>query len=264
MKHCSALGAFLILFGVAGPLSAQQDAKDTELRRKAERFVPTDSKPKHTVGKGRRAVMKYQYRIEFFSLPADAEMVGDPRWGEMQVSHAGKTSSFRESSISPAKTLEFKRPVKVWFARTASGEPVFGNLIACTDLQKGYVPANEEEATILRFKGQEHGIAWVNPRGSAEDFCGVLSPEGNILYKFPFAQKRPDKLLEPIEVSPNGKRAVVAVVEETLDPDGRPTVGYPREVLVWEHPDKLKRYALDSAPKEIQELLAPWPRKPEK
>lgn len=242
-----------------------------DLREKSERkqketaksFVPRDVVPLDIRGAEDKAIVRYQYRLDFLKLPNDVQVTGDPKAGSMQLVRDGK--ELAPSQIQPSKTIQFKRPINARYGRDASGKIVFGNLLICTDMLRGYSPTSGEEYETVRLRGHEHSILWKNLAGQYDDFCGVISKDGQVVYQFPVTQKIPDRLLSPVSIDAAGKKAIVMVGEMAeTGPDSTPTVAYPREVLVWEAPAQFKRHSVDSAPKDVRDILAPYPRKPKK
>lgn len=83
------------------------------------------------------------------------------------------------------------------------------------------------------------------------DFCGIVSIEGEVIYKFPITQRVPDTLLSPLAFSEDGTYAEV-YVGRLVPTEDNPSVGEPREVLAWRYPNKLTRFPgpwKDKAPK---------------
>ncbi|MEQ1918984.1 MAG: hypothetical protein ABL955_07275, partial [Elusimicrobiota bacterium] len=148
----------------------KQQAAEAKRKQEAKQFVPKDATPGDVRGEGDRAVVKYQYRLEFLKLAQDVKVQGDPHGGRMQLVRAG--NSISPTQLQASKTLQFKHPVNLRYGRDASGGIIFGNMLVCTDMLRGYSAKTPEERELIRLAGHERSMPWTNPSGQYDDFCG--------------------------------------------------------------------------------------------
>src|SRR5262249_4397591 len=138
-------------------------------------------------------------------------------------------------TITPSKTMSFKRPFKVMPLMT---DNVSSNVLVCTDmLHVSYAPMSRDEREKLRAKGFEGTMPWINRNGRFDQLCAVISLDGDIVFSFPLTQKLPQQLLTPIGITADGMKAAVMVGEQIQIDTGdgvEPFVGKPREILLWE------------------------------
>ena len=151
----------------------------------------------------RGAVVVFKDRVEFYRLPK-----------ETHLGKVGLTDGVRSVSL-----FEFK-PLKVMRFATLFDVRSEGNTLICT------------HPTLPRTSTQ--GIA---------DFCGIASPEGEVLFKFPYEQHMPYDMLEIIGISKDGRYAEVFVGRLLPDlNDRRVQIVQPREILAWRYPNSLDRF----------------------
>lgn len=160
------------------------------------------------LGKPPKILLVQDDAITAYSLPADIRIGVDKRRDPVLM-RSGKEVDRKE--LAPARAISFGRPVNVF---PKGGVDRF---LVCTD------------ALLPGTKGRDY-----------DDFCGIVSVEGKVLFRFPVKQERPKSLLKPTGMTPDGLHAEVVVGEEAAGED-RPQITKPREILVWDFPDKLQR-----------------------
>lgn len=230
------------------------------LELKVARFVPNDDRILAVHNGAGRAVLEYQYRLEFVGLPPQATALKKLHDAESEIAvvlAGGNEQPISKDALTVKKTLSFKRRFRL---KTAENR-----LLVCSYLLMGYTENTREEGHIIRAKGFPRYYPWVNSAGQFDDFCGIVTFEGDEVYRFPFTQRLPDKLLEPLKIAPDGKWAAVMVGERKTYMEGEQgySVGYPSEVLIWEAPDRLKRIPAKEAPPEIKSLSGAFLQKKE-
>lgn len=101
---------------------------------------------------------------------------------------------------------------------------------------------------MVQELGDESGIPWKNERGDKEHFCGVLDLAGNVIFEFPDAHNPPARVLKPLAMVDNGKRAAVLVGREIreagVDTNEVRGVGQFYEVLIWTYPNQYRKVQL--------------------
>lgn len=147
----------------------------------------------------------FENRIEFSVRPPDVSM--SPRG----LIRSGKPVDPRE--IQPKSIL--------WFQRRF-------NLLSYNSSEFALVCTNQS-------------LPKIGSRGM-DDFCGIISVEGKIIYQFPVRQHSPDKLLRPLAISEDGKYAEVWI-GKLVSGEDHPVISEPREVLTWRYPNHLSRFA---------------------
>lgn len=151
----------------------------------------------------KEAVTEFSDRLEFHEVPAGMKF--DPATGQLNDSRGVRTPI----ELIPNKIIWLESPFNV----KAAGKKILLCMIA-------------SEAPFSK-KGMG-------------DFCGVISSDGTILYRFPVKQHWPETLLKIIGISKDGAYAEVYVGRAIGGEDG-PGAGEPREILAWREPNKLKR-----------------------
>jgi hypothetical protein len=180
---------------------------------------------------GKRAIAKYQYRLVFLEIPLGITIGRD---------HSNRPIFLRNNQavdaldLSPKKEMTFKQQFELF---ASSDNSRF--LICTAAYPTSYLALDDAESSqVGSFR-----IPWVNKSGNIGDFCGIISVNGNIIYKFPFKQKPPKNLLSPLVMSEDGTYAAVIVGEEDQDSEGEGyLVDNPREIWTWQYPDKLQKY----------------------
>lgn len=155
------------------------------------------------VHEGRAAVV-YPDRLELVDLAPGEAVDGQ---GNFVKGEQKRTPV----QVEPRSIMWFSRS---FTAKTQDGSP---NLLVCT-------------------------AAWTKKHGGtgADDFCGIVSFAGQIVYTFPVKQNPPNQILFPLGISQSGKYAEVYVGRLLEGEDGR-TPGAPLEILIWEYPNQLRK-----------------------
>lgn len=252
-------------------LSEEIDRQDLKIKsgeareRAATRWTPKDDEPIRVFGSNRlrRAVVRYQYRLDFFELPEGVQINVKP-----ETSIYGLYRGAAEvplSSLTPKRTLSFKRKVNISPGHFSGNHAVEENFLVCMDFMRGYVPKTEEEQRILAPRMDFHGVPWVNERGGYSQFCGVVSILGEIVFKFRFKQAFPGRLIRPITMSEDGRYAAIMIGERVF-PRGieteRPFIGRPSEVWTWEYPKTVKKHPVENPDIDLHELFEQYRSKP--
>ena len=116
----------------------------------------------------RKAIALYSDRLEFFNLE---EGIAIGPKGEFKVGESTRSPG----ALEPSKIVWFARPL------TMKSRPTSANILACT----------AHWASTTRS-------------GGTDNFCGIISSQGEILYQFPFKQHPPDSIMHPIGISEDG------------------------------------------------------------
>lgn len=219
----------------------QKQEAGKRLAREASEWTPPDSVPYRFLGLGQNLIVQYQFRLEFIKLPSrqSFEILHGTK---VRIFDSEKNLEVPLDQFQPNKTLTFRRSIVVVPQNYRQAAPY---IAVCTNvLESWYGARTRDEAEKIKARGHRNqGMPWINVSGQYDDFCGVVTPTGEIVFKFPYAQKSPDKLLSPLGVTDDGRVAIL--VGESVSDDGESKyVGHPREVLIWERPDKFRRKSL--------------------
>lgn len=166
------------------------------------------------IGTGPDIVAVEAHKLSFIKLPADVS-VGKAANNRPALFRRGTRTE--PDNLSATKLLTFKHPVRL-------------------------IPAENGKRLLVCSNPLSLNIG----SGEFEDFCGIISNTGEIVYQFAFKQKRPNKIAAPIGINADGNYAEIAIGAE-VEGEDHPQVGTPREVLAWSFPNELKKY---SAPKD--------------
>ncbi len=266
-------------------LSDHRKARE-DLARKREELIKKPFTPKDSWAKvfksSNNVALVYQYRLEFYKLPADIEVYLDTegdgelrkygeepyasRVGHIKFSHVNSVYKIKtkrhysdprdvyhttsEVRLKPHKTMTFRR-----HCYHAPLEQEQGTLLLCTSPSEdgGYMPTTKEEWDERIMLGDEWpGMKWLNKNAQIDKFCGVVDIKGNLMGEIPFEVQFPDSVLEPLNLSPDGKKAVLGIASWGPEPaDGIETFVDHREYLLWEYPDKIRRIAISDSGVEV-------------
>jgi hypothetical protein len=153
---------------------------------------------------GRRAAAFFEDRVEFFSLaPEISTGAGGFSIGQKTVA---------PSALEPTKILWLTYRIQLLSHKTSK------YFLVCSNIS---LP-----------KLQSVGLG---------DFCGIISIDGQVVFKFPVKQHVPDRMLQVLAVNNDGTYAEVFVGKLVPDEDG-PVIAAPREILAWRYPNKLTRF----------------------
>lgn len=215
-------------------------------------FTPADTRVLALYGFGNKLVAEFQYRLEFYSLPNDVVLGGKRN----NIKLTRKGAEVHIDSLKSVKKMSFESRFGL--------SPILPRLSplpfwVCSDFIRGYSPNDDKEYQSLAAKGYGvQGMPWVNHGAEFKDFCGALTLDGKVLFRLPFSQHYPDKLLRVIEVSNEGKKAVILVGEKVTytDADDKSfMVGNPRQVYIWDFPDKIRVFSFEDKSEEVQSAL---------
>lgn len=225
-------------------------ARDAAVRQRKERarqWKPEDREPKGFHAFGNQIAVQYQFRIEFFEVPAHFELFedSDSSW-KKRDKRTGEVISAESPRQNPRKVITFKNSFEVlprdW--RSAPGP----RLLVCTQYRSFFAPTTKEERDMVRALGEGHALPWQNRSGEKDHFCGVIDLAGNVVFEFPDAHNPPARLLKPLAMVDNGRRAAVLVGREIreagVDSDEIRGAGRFYEVLIWTYPNQFRKAKL--------------------
>lgn len=206
---------------------------------KRKPLMPKDVHIMGTWGSDHKIAVAYQYRIEFFHLPDDV-FFSDSHGHAIFTRRSGGSETkadFTTLGLHPTRTMTFKRHVEI---RPGKRIVDSGRLLVCTNLLWGYTPMTDDERASLPPDGLPY-VRWESATGSYADFCGIVSLDGNVLWKLDFKQSLPNNLLAPVDILPDGSKALIFLGSQAQGQEGAEYVADPRELFVWEYPDHLKK-----------------------
>ncbi len=206
---------------------------------KKKPFSPRDIHVMGIWGSGHKVAIKYQYRIEFYTLPDDVFFIQtEGRSFVVRRSNSGENEiSVSSLKLKPVSKLTFQRPVDIvprW-PRT-----VEKNILVCTSMLNGFYPVTDEEKNGLPSREREY-IEWNDANGELGDFCGVVTIEGKTIWELKYKQSLPDHLLSPVAMRPDGLRALILSGGRVSGGEGSDSVGNARDLYIWEYPDQVKK-----------------------
>lgn len=206
----------------------EKQKKDAaESQAKAGSWMPQDSRPVATYGLGRKAVLQYQYHVDFFKLSDSEKIMASSDFSRV-------TQAVNIGSLRPFKVMKFRHPLDFYWL---PGDPFDHPILLCENFVSRYTARTPEEMAVIG-----RGMKWENRDAEHDGFCGVVSLDGDILFEFPVTQRYPDAVFHVLQFSKDGKSAAIGVGKEIEDGSDEGTrIGSYREVLIWEYPDKLIR-----------------------
>lgn len=202
-----------------------------------------------------RIVAEYPYKLAIFERPAGVT-IAHPRPHKLRPGEKvrrspnqvlmkdGKELSF--SSLKRIKELTFKELIFPIYYSVEGDSPKA--LLVCSNL----LADPNDQCTKVHH----------NPSGAIDQFCGVVSMDGDIIYKFPIVQHLPNRLVSPLLITKDGKKAAIAIGKAVHDNAdcGYESVSDLSEVWIWEGADKLTKLKGKALPstdwKELRRLLA--------
>lgn len=228
---------------------ARRNREDKERRTKeltSKPFIPKDNDPLDVIESSDNVVMVYQYRIEFFKLTNGAKFKTEVYQAIPGVSDPKAIRKFlrdgKDYTPIPHRVITFSWP----FARRPLYPGPTRIMAVCTNPLAAYNPRDEEEEAIV--SALSHGSSprhyyWKNPKAEFENFCGVISLDGQIVFQLPYEPIPPSFLMRPFEILENEGEALWGVGEAIpSDEGGPPWIGNIRELVLWKHPDTVRRY----------------------
>lgn len=216
----------------------RKEQAQEEAATKTKGWVPPDNVPLRIMGNGKKAVIVYQFRLEFVKLPDEYELKTE---GRLHIYHGAQR--MKPGELKPFKVMTFKRRFD---SLPQFSDAVSSNFMICSRMLYSYYQAmTPEEQEVLRARGQGRVIhSWTNQKGAIDQMCSVLSLDGGLVFSFPVKQHAPDTLLSALDITGDGKKAGVMLGEKTSiqGEDGEElVVGKPREVLIWQEGSGLKK-----------------------
>ncbi|MDX6770243.1 MAG: hypothetical protein SF051_11980 [Elusimicrobiota bacterium] len=210
--------------------------EDPERLKKIAEWTPPDRIPFRFLVAGNQAAAIFHYRIEFYDDPRAKD------FKKVAGVYARHEWQVPKIEIAPKKTLTFKQRFE--FLPT-NGDPK-ERIFVCTDiLHNSYGAQTDEERDMVAAKGypQFGFIPWVNQTGEIDQFCGLISLAGDIVFKFPLIQEAPGFLATHLGLSPDETEAAIVIGEKVTTDSDEPDnlVGNPREVWLWQFPGKIKK-----------------------
>lgn len=224
----------------------KQEEDGEKAAEQTNNWVPPDATPERVMGSGNRLVVVYQFRLEFVELSNDYDLeLGGTGHTRLQIFR--QKHPVDPAALKPTKSILFKRRFEVFPGPSGY---VSTNIMVCTDMLNAYYRAmTPTERQVLQARGQKRTMPWTNPKGNIDQFCGILSLSGDVVYSFPIQQHLPNTLLLGIGITDDGKKAGVMVGQKTnwQGEDGEvAVVGKPREVLIWQEGLGLKRIPVEN------------------
>lgn len=194
-------------------------------------FIPADNQAVGLWGGGKKLVAGYQFRLEFYTL--GKEITLEPQNGrDYKILRANKEISLNK--LKPSKVITFKNPIKIdpnWPRDTTT------NLLVCTQSLGAYAPMTEDERAKVYAINQMHSIQATNPKGDIQDFCGIISVSGDVVYQFKISPNPPTELFTTSGISRDGKRALIVSGEATYSDEAPGAFVRARRGILWTYPD---------------------------
>lgn len=215
-------------------------AKAREIERERKSWVPQDAYVMEVQQQGARAMVGYQYRLEFYQVPDGTRL--ETTGGKLALRSKARVVPLSRAEL--VKSENFVHPFNIAYVSGGSASAPIRDFWICSDPAGGYTAHTEKEQRILGYHSQGGYIPyWKNPNGKVESFCGVLDINGKIVYKFParYQPRMNGPWIRPLIGSPNGKRLLLQVgrpVEDTAD--GGLEFGDVRQFLILDAPDNLR------------------------
>jgi hypothetical protein len=215
------------------------------LAKKAATWTPPDVVRGRVFRSGNYAVAFYQFKIEFYNNPRVRN------YKDLSTNYIHNISEMQKIDFPPTKTMTFKHR----FRFLPNGPDPKNQFFLCTELLPDvYGGMTDEERDIISAKGYQRGapdygnMPWVNQSGEFDQFCGIVSMSGEIVYKFPLAQHIPDLLANPLGFSDDEKSGGIIIGEKVRADSEEPSniVGNPREIWIWHAPDRLDKVSTKS------------------
>lgn len=217
------------------------EAEKRALEREAESWRPKDDFITAILQEGERSVAVFRYKLVFLRVPGDVKIQMDTKDRREKFFRDGRVVS--PTKLRPRKTITFKYPFMMIPMVKRAPEDTYSNFLVCVQPLDRFVPLTDEERRMLRGKGHPKGLHWKNRKGRYGDFCGIISIDGEIVFKFRYNQQSPGKLMRPLLISNDRRHAAIIIGERVEDPDGEGVyVGKPREVWVWDYPRSVTKH----------------------
>lgn len=223
-------------------LRERQESEAERFRKLAETFRPIDLGIVRVVQAESKAIVAYQFRVEFYDLPSGVKAVTQrpSSGGGFSLSVEFIKEESGPVHLNPRKTITFKHRIVLVPSRPV---PSKGPVWICTNPSAGYSANSPDELRIIQAKGHPSALPWVNDSGEFGDFCGAVQPDGGIVYQLPIRQELPNRILQVRAVTAEGRKALIYIGELIQDPiDGGKTIGNFREFIIWDYPDKIETH----------------------
>lgn len=189
---------------------------------------PSENELTTIFGSRKHAAAIYYHKIVFYNLPGDLELKKKPGASStLRIFSGSREVPLKE--LKPAKVLRFNHSFQ--FQPLFLSEPREAPFLVCLTPDLDQSPNGRPDRSLH------------NP-DAKDQFCGVIAPDGTIVFEFPVEQKPPETVARALGIRDDGKRAAIVIGERVTigGEDGKSyDLGSPREVLIWEHPDKLSR-----------------------
>jgi len=258
-------------------LSEQRKTREEFERKKEEikkkPFIPKDSRAV-IYQYGNKIAAFFQYRIEFYELPEDVGVYFEEEYKELRKpgdpfspdtgilrfcpNNSVKVISSRRKFDSPeikvykCKSERKIKPKNVISFRHRLDHPRFEDIyqrkevLVCSNPLLGYSGSDQEEKHAIATRlGRYGAYPWVNQNADFEDFYGVVSIDGNVFFQLPLKSEPPNILVRCFFLSPDGRKAVFGVGEKIVE-DENEWIGNIREIIIWEHPDRIRKLNSES------------------
>lgn len=232
----------------------KETSEQSQATRKAAKWTPKDSSPLTFMGAGKDLVVRYQFRIDFYTL-ADGVNFDRTTQSLSRRLLDGTTVPLKLSDIRPRRTLSFRQSFD-HLPFIVEG-PWRGPMLVCTHPFKSvYGSRDAEEERGLEAKGYVNTMPYTYPQGDLKDFCGAISVAGDILYRFPVKPPTNEIVFAPVGAKEDGKVAIAFGKRiNVFDGDSASAKsGNFYELLVWQKDVGLRRIALNPPITRIYDL----------
>jgi hypothetical protein len=214
--------------------------------QKARSWTPADRDPVNYAGAGKSLAVRYQFKIEFYTLPSDVSLDIQPGPAlTLTKQEGGQAVPVKLADLRPHKTLTFQQSFEM-LPRMVEGS-WNGPLLVCSHTNSRYGVRGKDEREFAKVLGHRNNMPYINRAGELKDFCGAISLAGEILFRSPTTATPPSRVLAPVGVAQDG-RVAIAVGSTVKAFDGDETAAMPgafREVFIWRQGQELRRIPLN-------------------
>lgn len=224
----------------------RKEAEDTEIAEKAKNWVFDKEPVGQYFQSGDNVMVQYQYRLEFFRLGKGVS----PKMVYNNETGAGRVEFYQSVihiNLQPQRVIHFGKPLNGITSRESS----LDRLLVCTRHANWYVSRTSEEQKVLRYL-KDHSTSPIeedfecvfeNPNADYDEFCGIVSTSGEVVYRFPVKHSPPEYVLQTIALSDDGQRALIKAGKYECG-DGCEVI-HPKEYFYWKAPDHFEKIVAD-------------------
>lgn len=242
------IAAFIALgvlyFHVRNSDRIEREERERNVQQAAIREAAAPTRPKSAPPEGpdmpirfytweKALAAEYRFKLVVYEMPDGVSLVPAPPRNAFPWPYLRNGEPYPISELKEVRTISFKHTHSPIY-RAYHGGP---NLFVCNWLLK-------EDGKCVR--------AELNSAGEHDQFCGIVSIAGDIIYQFPVLQSVSDRLAQPLLVTADGKKAGLVIGKiKTDDADcGYESVGDYSEVMIWNSTDSLKKYTGPQIPSQ--------------